>query len=337
MDIEQPGSLIEFLRNNHLVNPEEVLAVEVLHGGVSNRTVLVKRETGDNWVIKQALEKLRVAADWYSSPERVHREALGMKWLHELAPSGTITRLLFENHDEHLLCMEAVPRPHTNWKNRLLAGDVHSEHIGQFGHLLGTIHRRSTERSSELQKIFDDRSFFESLRLEPYYAFTAQQVPAAAPFLEQLLTDTRRRRDCLVHGDYSPKNVLVYQEGLILLDHEVIHWGDPAFDLGFSLTHLLSKAHHVIGHRVKFAQACINYWQSYLTALNDVSWWDTLEERVVRHTLGCLLARVAGRSPLEYLSPQERNWQQAVVVGLMSQPPTTIEALVNSFLATAKH
>jgi Ser/Thr protein kinase RdoA (MazF antagonist) len=214
----------------------------------------------------------------------------------------------------------------------LLAGDIHSEHIWQFGHLLGTIHRRSSERASELKNIFVDRSFFESLRLEPYYAFTAQQVPAAAPFLEQLLTDTRPRRECLVHGDYSPKNVLVYQARLILLDHEVIHWGDPAFDLGFSLTHLLSKAHHVVGHHREFALACIDYWQSYLSALSEVTWLDGLEERAVRHTLGCLLARVAGRSPLEYLSPQERNWQQAVVIELMNSPPATIEALVKMFL-----
>jgi aminoglycoside phosphotransferase (APT) family kinase protein len=336
MDIEQQESLIEYLRRKHRVGPEEALSIEVLHGGVSNRTVLVRREAGVDWVIKQALAKLRVATDWYSSPERVHREALGMRWLNELAPSGTIPRLLFENHDEHLLCMEAVPRPHANWKNMLLAGDIRSEHIFQFGRLLGTIHRQSTERASELEKIFEDRSFFESLRLEPYYAFTAQQVPAAAPFLEQLLTETRSRRECLVHGDYSPKNVLVYQTRLILLDHEVIHWGDPAFDLGFSLTHLLSKAHHVVEHRSQFAQACIEYWQSYLSAVDDVGWMDGLEERAVRHTLGCLLARVAGRSPLEYLSPQERNWQQAVVVELISQPPATIEALVNLFLANAK-
>ncbi len=335
MDIEQPETLIKYLRTRHRVSPHEVLSIEVLQGGVSNRTVLVKREKGDDWVIKQALAKLRVTTDWYSSPERVHREALGMKWLSELAPSGAITRLLFEDHDEHLLCMEAVPQPHMNWKSMLLAGDIRSEHISQFGHLLGTIHRRSTEMASELKNIFDDRSFFESLRLEPYYAFSAQQVPAAAPFLQQLLAETRARSECLVHGDYSPKNVLVYQNRLILLDHEVIHWGDPAFDLGFSLTHLLSKAHHVVGHRMEFAQATIDYWRNYLMALKEVSWRCGLEERAVRHTIGCLLARVAGRSPLEYLSPQERAWQQAVVLALMKTPPTTIEALVDLFLKDA--
>ena len=333
MDIEQASPLIDYLRATQRIGPEECPSIEILAGGVSNRTVLVRRTLGPDWVIKQALAKLRVQVDWFSSPERVHREALGMQWLNRLAPPGTVTTLVFEDHDEHLLCMEAVPRPHDNWKTLLLAGDVSTDHIRQFGYLLGTIHRRSAEQADELADLFEDRAFFESLRLEPYYVYTADQVPRAAMFLEQLLLETRGQRECLVHGDYSPKNVLVYQDRLVLLDHEVIHWGDPAFDLGFSLTHLLSKAYHLTQHRAEFAQAACDYWQSYWAALGDVSWRDGLEERAVRHTLGCLLARVAGRSPLEYLSQVERVRQQAVVVELMQNPPKTILALTQSFLA----
>jgi aminoglycoside phosphotransferase (APT) family kinase protein len=326
--------LVDYLRTTRRIGPGETPWIEILAGGVSNRTVLVRRESGPDWVIKQALARLRVQVDWFSSPERVHREALGIRWLCQLAPPGTVTPLVFEDHDEHLLCMVAVPRPHDNWKTMLLAGDVRTDHIRQFGHLLGAIHCRSAERSQEIADIFDDRTFFESLRLEPYYAYAAQQIPAAAPFLEQLLAETRARRECLVHGDYSPKNVLVCQDRLVLLDHEVIHWGDPAFDLGFSLTHLLSKAHHVTHRRAAFSQAASDYWQSYLMALADVPWRDGLERRAVRHTLGCLLARVAGRSPLEYLTSLERTRQQAVVVDLMQQPPETIVELTERFLAS---
>jgi Ser/Thr protein kinase RdoA (MazF antagonist) len=135
----------------------------------------------------------------------------------------------------------------------------------------------------------------------------------------------------LVHGDYSPKNVLVYDERLILLDYEVIHFGDPAFDLGFSLTHFLSKAHHLPSHRAAFIEAAALYWQQYLTTLGEVAWLDTLEARVVRHTLGCLLARVAGRSPLEYLTPAQRDQQRLSVVNLMALSPRTIPALLDQF------
>ena len=125
------------------------------------------------------------------------------------------------------------------------------------------IRETKTAELGELAGLFDDRSHFESLRLEPYYAFTATQIPAAAGFLQALIAGTRARRLTLVHGDFSPKNILIHRDSLVLLDHEVIHWGDPAFDLGFSLTHLLSKAHHLPNHRADFANAAREYWQTY--------------------------------------------------------------------------
>src|SRR5205823_5639992 len=105
--------------------------------------------------------------------------------------------------------------------------------------------------------------------LEPYYEFTAQRVSGARSFLELLIAETRATRTALVHGDYSPKNVLVFQDALVLVDHEVIHFGDPAFDVGFSLTHLLSKAHHLPERRAAFASAALEYWASYQGAAGD--------------------------------------------------------------------
>ncbi len=306
--------------------------VHVLAGGISNRTVLVERPTGESWVLKQALEKLRVTVDWFSDPERVHREALGLRWLRELAPPGTITPLVFEDHEHHLLAMEAVPEPHENWKAMLLEGRVTGEHVEQFGRLLGEVHRKSHERRDELVPIFEDRSFFESLRLEPYYGYTATQMLAAADFLRALIDETLACRASLTHGDYSPKNVLVHEGRLVLLDHEVIHFGDPAFDLGFSLTHFLSKAHHLPDRRAAFAEAANRYWWTYLRTVGEAEWVEGLEARAVRHTLGCLLARVAGRSPLEYLDEAERLRQEEAVLALMSRAPATVPELVARFI-----
>lgn len=333
LDIEQPDALLTYLRETGRIAADETPAFTVLTGGVSNRTVLVERGNGDAWVIKQALPKLRVQVDWFSPPERIHREALGLRWLAKLAPLGTITPLVFEDHAHHLLAMEAVPRPHTNWKTMLLAGHVEPEHVEQFAHLLGLIHRRGYEHQRDVEPVFRDRSFFESLRLEPYYGYTATQVPAAEQFLTGLIAATLARRETLVHGDYSPKNVLIHAGRLVLLDHEVIHFGDPGFDLGFSMTHLLSKAHHLPAHRRAFAAAAWSYWTHYRETIGDVEWAADIEPRAVRHTLGCLLARVRGRSPLEYLSEEERARQASAVVRLMAAPPATIAELIDRFLA----
>jgi aminoglycoside phosphotransferase (APT) family kinase protein len=134
-----------------------------------------------------------------------------------------------------------------------------------------------------------------------------------------------------VHGDYSPKNVLIHQDRLVLLDHEVIHFGDPAFDLGFSLTHFLSKAHRLPALRREFASAALEYWRVYSEALGAPEWAADLEPRAVRHTLACLLARAVGRSPLEYLSPAERIRQRDVVLRFIPSVPATIADLISQF------
>jgi 5-methylthioribose kinase len=333
LDIEQPGALVGYLKGTGRVGEGEEPVVRVLAGGVSNRTVLVERpETGEAWVVKQALPKLRVAVDWYSDPERIHREALGLRWLEELAPPGTITPLVFEDRDHHLLAMKAVPEPHENWKTMLLGGRLENGHVEQFGRLLGMVHRGGYERRKETESAFRDRSFFESLRLEPYYDYTAGQVPEAADFLSALVEETRARRDTLVHGDYSPKNVLVREGTLVLLDHEVFHFGEPAFDLGFSLTHFLSKAHHLPGMRDDFADAARIYWATYREVVEELPWAADIEERAVRHTLGCLLARVAGRSPLEYLNEGELARQREAILALLQYPPESVPGLAEAFV-----
>lgn len=328
LDIENHADLRAYL----LAHSYEVTADQPrltnLPGGVSCRTVLVQWP-GHGWVMKQALAKLRVKVDWFSDPLRIRREALGLRHLPALAPAGAITPLVFEDQEVNLLAMEAVPQPHENWKTMLLAGRLEDDHVRQFGNLIGSIHSKSAAKRDELEPLFAERGFFESLRLEAYYAYTATQVPEASTFIESLLADTRATGLALVHGDYSPKNVLVRNSQLILLDHEVIHWGDPAFDIGFSMTHLLSKAHHLADRRADFASAAQLYWDTYRAAAGGLA----DEGRAVRHTLACLLARVAGRSPLEYLGADERTAQRAAVIKLIQHPPTTIPQLIQEFTA----
>jgi hypothetical protein len=331
LNIEDFAATAAYLRAKRFVVADEDLSMECLPGGVSNRTVLVRFSDGRCWVLKQALPKLRVAVDWFSSPERIHREALALQWFGRLAPAGSVPRFEFDDESNHLLGMQAIPFPHQNWKAVLLSGRVNFKHVEQFGRLLGLFHRQASQ-VCEVRRAFEDRSFFESLRLEPYYLYSAEQVPEAAEFLHRLVEETRSCRLTLVHGDYSPKNILLWDDKLILLDYEVAHFGEPAFDLGFSLTHFLSKAHHLTAQRALFAEAAILYWQVYRQTLGGLPWARDLEPRAVRHALGCLLARVAGRSPLEYLSDAERARQRQAVLSLLPEPPCRVQDLVYQFL-----
>jgi 5-methylthioribose kinase len=301
--------------------------VKVLAGGISNRTVSVRRSSGDAWVVKQALSKLRVKVDWFSDPMRVHREAAGLRWFNQIEVATP--RLVFEDFEHHLIAMDAVGEPHENWKTMLLRGEVVEDHVRQFGAMLGRMHAEAARRREQTALAFADRSFFESLRLEPYYLYTAEQVGGVgAAFLRELVNRTRATAHSIVHGDYSPKNVLVREGKLILLDHEVIHFGDPAFDIGFAMAHLLSKAHHLAECQEKFARAADLFWETHQGLYESKAF----EERAVQHSLGCLLARVAGRSQLEYLSDGEKARQRDEIVAMMGRPPQTIRELIERFV-----
>jgi len=329
LDIEQTPRLIQWLKASGHIAVGETPVVRRLEGGVSNRTVLVERDQGDAWVLKQALPKLRVAVDWFSDPDRNHREAEGIRHFRRLAPLGSVPELVFEDRASHVIAMQAVPRPHENFKTRLLDGRVNDEVIRQFALLLATVQSRATERATEMASCFDDRSYFEALRLEPYYAYAATQVPAAAAFLDDLITATRGRRFTLVHGDYSPKNVLVHRGRLVLLDYEVIHFGDGAFDVGFGMAHLISKARHLSRFRQQFVRAAHLFWNTYEATVAPSVLRHDVPRLAVGHTLGCLLARAVGRSPLEYLTTAERTGQVEMVTRLMASPPADMPEMIN--------
>lgn len=331
VDIEDPAALRAYLTDTGRIAADQDVDIRILAGGISNKTVWVGKANGEAWVLKQACAQLRVQTDWFSDPARVQQEALGIRYLGELVP-GQVSPLIFEDPEIHLLAMGAVDEPHEVWKAVLMAGRGTEWQAAAFGQLLGQVHRHAWQRREQLQPIFKYRGYFESLRLEPYYGFTSQQCPDAAVFLEQLCQTTREQSITLVHGDYSPKNVLIHDGHLMLLDHEVIHWGDPAFDLGFSLTHLLSKANHLPAHRQAFRTLATAAWSNYQLQVAGLPWAGALEPRAVRHTLGCLLARVDGRSPLEYLTESQRDRQRRAVLSIIDQPPARLPALFDAFL-----
>ncbi len=326
LDIEHPAAVRDYLRRTGRIGLEAGIEARVLPGGVSCRTVRVTLPDGTGWVLKQALAKLRVRADWFSDPARIHREAAALRWLATLAPAGATAGFVFEDLAEHVLAMTAVPEPHENWKTMLLARGPEQDHTRQFGRLLGTIHRRATEQADALRAEFGDTTFFDQLRVDAYYRSAAANVPETAGFYAGLIEETFAHRETLVHGDFSPKNILVTGGRLVLLDHEVVHWGDPAFDLGFALTHLLAKARHLPAHRAAFARAAGEFWAAYQAEVGGR--FPGVASRAVRHTLGCLLARVEGRSPLEYLTPAGRTALRADVLALLPAPPDSPDELI---------
>jgi len=270
----------------------EQVRVTPLGGGVSNHVLLV--ETPERrYVAKQALGKLRVEQDWYSRRERIWREAEALRVLPALLPPGSVPELLWEDRENYVLAMSCA-RGERFWKSLLLEG-VATEAQAR---AIGVMHRAllaATADASRLSPLFADQETFDELRLDPYYRSTARRHPDLAGYFEAAMARCGERSTALVHGDWSPKNLMADGDHITAIDFEVIHYGDPGFDVAFLLNHLLLKAVYQPEFGGLYRRLAEVYWETLAPAAD-------LVEGTFLHLPLLQLARVDGKSPVEYLT-----------------------------------
>ena len=300
---------------------------ELLAWGVSNVVLRIRPSEGPDFVVKQSREQLRTAAAWFSRLDRIWREEAVLHLLGEILPVGTVPRVLFTDRADYVLAMEAIDADHVVWKGALLAGVVDVEVAHALGGLLARIHGESARRP-ELRTQFEDRTVFDELRIDPFYRFVAEGDPALRGPIRALLDEMDATRVALVLADFSPKNILLHSGGLTLVDFETGHWGDPAFDLGFFLSHLLLKMIHAPDRLREFRALVDRFCQAYfaspeLAGLDQTMQRSHLERRTMAHLGACMLARVDGKSPVDYLTDSVSQ-QTARQYGteLLTHPPS---------------
>ncbi len=311
--------MLAFLRGHGLAGKEETPAAEALVGGVSSDIWRVRLKSGDVCV-KRALARLRVAQVWEAPVERNRYE---WRWMEaaSAAVSGAAPKVLA--HDEAgFFAMEflgALPL----WKSELRDGRVDAGFAGRVGTSLAAIHA-ATAGSAAVAQAFATDANFHAIRLEPYLLATAKGHPDQATVLHQLAQRTATTRLALVHGDVSPKNILVGRDGPVFLDAECAWYGDPAFDLAFCLNHLLLKCLW----RPQYAEAYLACFDALRAAyLAGVRWEPaaTVESRAASLLPGLLLARVDGKSPVEYLDREEQKARvREVACALLRNSPSTL-------------
>jgi 5-methylthioribose kinase len=322
-----PETLGAYLAECGLVDDPASLTVRELGGGVSNFVSLVEGP-GIRWVAKQSLGKLRVKDDWTSQRERIFREAAAIQSLGSIL-DGAVPQVVHVDRANFLYVMSAAPRSSVVWKKLLLEGQVSMEVAQEAGRLLAAIITASQEQPT-FQEEFADRTVFDELRIDPYYRTTAARCPDAREALEQLIEDSWKIRSSLVHGDYSPKNMLVSGGNIFLIDFEVVHWGDPAFDSAFVLNHLMLKAFHQTRFAEPYFQAARRFWQGLEGGLKNARTVD-LEAMTVRHLGGLMLARMDGKSPVEYIRDEGvKTRVRNTANRLLAERPESIDAALEA-------
>ena len=313
-----------------LAQGQTVQAMVQLTGGVSS----------DIWRIdfanhsicaKRALSQLKVAAVWEAP---LSRNAYEYAWYQVVGPQfgQHVPSMLGRDEDSGLFFMSFLePEKHPVWKSLLLQGHIEPAFARNVGACLGHMHRYTAEQPELAEKFKSDVEFY-SLRLEPYLLATAKQHPALASRLQSICDQTAQTRKALVHGDISPKNILCGPDGPVFLDAECAWYGDPAFDLAFCLNHLLLKAVLMPQHASVLAQSYQQMVSAYMPAVN----WENasaFEERTAQLLPALLLARVDGKSPVEYLTtPAQHTMVRRVAVQGLQNPPLNLDQVLEMTL-----
>jgi len=311
--------VLAFLRRHRLAPAGAVPACEPLAGGVSSDIWRVDL-AGGPIVVKRALPRLRVAQHWEAPVERNRYERRWLETANAIVP-GVAPEVL-AGDDAGCFAMEYLPALPV-WKSELRAGRADAAFAADVGRRLAAIHD-ATARRPDIAATFATDASFHALRLEPYLLAAARVHGDVAPRLQELSGITAGTRLALVHGDVSPKNILVGPHGAVFLDAECAWYGDPAFDLAFCLNHLLLKGLWVPEAKPAFL-ACFD---ALASAYLDGADWEPvggLEQRAARLLPGLLLARVDGKSPVEYLQADAaKDFVRGFACRFLLSPPRVL-------------
>ena len=308
-----------FSARDHLVRrgllvPSASVTVTPLPGGVSSDIVAV-RGGGSGFVVKRALPQLRVSQQWLADNDRVVAEAAALKLAGELRP-GTVPVVIDLDEATYTLTLELAPDTWRNWRHDLLEGRGDTAAARELGRALAVWHGETADHARVPQRLHDSCAFVQ-LRIQPFYGAIASHHPDLAPRIDELARALLERRTCLVHGDFSPKNVLTGDHRVWVLDWEAAHVGDGMFDVAFLITHLILKT----VHRPHAAAVYRDIATEFLVAYGDVPCTRESLRSALVPNVGCLmLARVDGKSPAEYLSSGDAERVRRAARQVLQQP-----------------
>ena len=301
-----------------------------LDGGVSSDIWLVG-DGAEAVCVKRARARLKVRADWRVPTGRSASEIAWLETVAAILPEA-VPPVLVADAEAGWFAMTYLPAAtHPVWKTELAAGRVDPDVAARVGDALGRIHA-ATATDPALPERFANDALFDALRLDPYLGATAAVHPDLADSINSIRSLTATTRVALIHGDVSPKNILVGPAGPVFLDAECATWGDPAFDLAFVLNHLLLKTLWVPAATLALLASFDALRAAYLVHLD----WEppsSLETRTVALLPALLLARVDGKSPVEYLEdrPAAQDLVRRFARARLASSPTDLTTLGNDW------
>jgi len=314
-----------FLRDSGLVPDLSAARLTPLTGGGASD--IWKVETPERvFAVKKAPPQLRVAQTWLAPASR---NAGQVEWLREagrIVP-GVAPAILASDPEAGIFAMDYLdPADHPVWKQELRAGRADPAFAAEVGRTIAAIHA-GTQGSAEIAQRFDNEETFHSIRIEPDFDAAARMHKDLSGPLLALAHDTLGAKLALVHGEVSPRNILVGPNGPVILDAECAWYGEPAFDIAFCLNHMLLKCLWRLTASADFLACFEALAEAYLAGVS----WEApaaIEERIARLLPALFLARVDGKSPAEYVTEEaDKERIRRIARPLIAWPPRRLSEI----------
>lgn len=336
-DLELPA----YLQSIGILPAGESVGVEPAGDGNINWVRRARSAGGRSWIVKQARPSLERFPQYQASTERIVFEARYFETVRALDREEVCPKVLHFDEPARVLVLEDLGDAERLDRALARGADVHDA-IAQVAAFLGAVH--AATRSAELSARFANDDM-RRLHGDHIFAlpFQANDFPLAAPVrrrAEQIQREGRlgriaaaaydryrESRRCLVHADVQAGNILLTAAGPKLLDAEIAHVGDPAFDVGTLVAHVLLPA--TAGGNLHRVQATLGgLWSAYENAhgpqdcprFAEAALYAGVE--MMRRTIGA--ARVA------VVETSEAALAVIDVAGrLMTEPPAAPDGIVS--------
>ncbi|MCL2568978.1 MAG: phosphotransferase [Oscillospiraceae bacterium] len=330
LDISNEEVLRQYLLDKGHMKAGEHCWIKYCGGGVSG-TVAFVHVDGREMIVKQALAKLKVKEEWLCDPNRMQIEMKSNEIYHRFVPENT-PEVYFYDHDNYIFGREAAPEEAIMWKSDLMTGRLDFVVAEKVMRSLCIVHNECA-KDREIAEFFADKAIFYELRISPYIKFILNKHPQLTDYAQPIIEELMDSAITLVHGDYSPKNVMINDRKVYLMDFEVAHYGHPSFDLGFLSNHLVLKSIY----NCKYGAAYLSMLRHILDLyFNEMDYMDkgALEQSFIKLLPLLMIARVDGKSPVEYLTePVDKELVRTIAYAIIESKPADRHVMIDLILA----
>ncbi len=235
-----------------------------------------------SWVVKQARPALERFPEYRVSTHRILVEARYYETVAAFDGAGVCPRVLAFDPEARVLVLEDLGDVE-RLDGALACGADATPAARRVAAFLGAVHACSRGldlaerfRNDEMQRLHGDHVFHlpyreNNLPLSPARRARAEAIRRDRALVERIDAAYARYlepRGVLVHGDVQAGNVLLAPRGAVLLDAEIAHLGDPAFDVGVFLAHLLGPG---LARGATDLAALETAWRAYADAAGEAA------------------------------------------------------------------